>query len=274
MSHAAVEKNCTLLLHYDKTTPPNEDEIREQLESKSPDEKVSGLKTLISLQLQGEQMPSLLMTVIRFVVPSDHHKLKKLLLLYWEVVDKTGADGKLLPEMILVCNNLRKDLMHPNEFIRGCTLRFLCKLKEAEILEPLVPTIKQNLEHRHAFVRRNAVLAVFSIYKSFDYLLPDGPELVEKVLQTEADASCKRNAFLMLFNTDQDRAVQFLAENLDAVASYGDILQLVVLELIKKIVRANPLEKSRYVRCILTLFNSQSHAVVYECASREEHICS
>eukprot|EP00965_Chrysotila_dentata_P243263 6205327-Pleurochrysis_carterae.AAC.3 len=81
-------------------------------------------------------------------------------------------------------NNLRNDLSHPNEYIRGCTLRFLCKLKEAEILEPLVPTIKSNLEHRHSFVRRNAVLAVFSIYKSFDYLMPDGPELVEKVLLT------------------------------------------------------------------------------------------
>lgn len=47
-------------------------------------------------------MPKLLMTVIRFVVPSDDHKLKKLLLIYWEVIDKTGPDGKLLPEMILV----------------------------------------------------------------------------------------------------------------------------------------------------------------------------
>eukprot|EP00965_Chrysotila_dentata_P243261 6205327-Pleurochrysis_carterae.AAC.1 len=60
------------------------------------------MKTLISLQLNGEVMPKLLMTVIRFVVPSDDHKLKKLLLIYWEVVDKTGSDGKLLPEMILV----------------------------------------------------------------------------------------------------------------------------------------------------------------------------
>ena len=96
------ERNCTLLLHYDKSTPPNEEEIREQLESKNPDEKVDGLKMLISLQLQGEPMPNLLMSVIRFVVPSDNHKLKKLLLIYWEVVDKTGPDGKCLPEMILV----------------------------------------------------------------------------------------------------------------------------------------------------------------------------
>lgn len=34
------------------------------------------------------------------------------------------------------------DLQHPNEYIRGSTLRFLCKIKEAEILEPLVPSVR------------------------------------------------------------------------------------------------------------------------------------
>ena len=29
-----MERNCTILLHYDKNTPPNEDEIREELEHK------------------------------------------------------------------------------------------------------------------------------------------------------------------------------------------------------------------------------------------------
>jgi len=267
LQNAVHERYCYVLMHYDKSTPPNEDEIREELESKDIERKVSGLKTLISLLLNGEVMPKLLMTVIRFCVPCDDHKIKKLLLVYWEVVEKTGPDGKLLPEMILVTNNLRNDLSHANEYIRGCTLRFLCKLKEAEILEPLIPMVKQNLEHRHAFVRRNAVLAVFAIFKSFDHLLPDGPELVEKVLGAEADPSCKRNAFLMLFQADQERAVAFLSDNLDQVASFGDTLQLVILELIRKVVRSNPLEKSRYIRCILTLFNSTSNAVVYECAS-------
>ena len=55
--------------------------------------------------------------------------LKKLLLIFWEVVPKTDAEGKLMQEMILVCDADRKDLQHPNEFIRGATLRFLCKLK-------------------------------------------------------------------------------------------------------------------------------------------------
>ena len=105
-------------------------------------------------------------------------------MLYWEIVPKYNPDGKLMPEMILVCNALRNDLTSPNEFIRGCMLRFLCKLKEPELLEPLIPVVKQALEHRHSYVRRNAALAVYSIHKAFgDQLLPDGPELMEKFIE-------------------------------------------------------------------------------------------
>ena len=40
----SMERNCTLLLHYDKSTPPNEEEIREDLESKDVERKVEGLR--------------------------------------------------------------------------------------------------------------------------------------------------------------------------------------------------------------------------------------
>jgi hypothetical protein len=49
---------------------------------------------------------------------------------------------------ILICQNLRNNLQHPNEYIRGVTLRFLCRIHEEEIIEPLVPSILANLEHR------------------------------------------------------------------------------------------------------------------------------
>jgi coatomer subunit beta len=110
-------------------------------------------------------------TIIRFVMPIDDRILKKLLLSYWEVVPKTNAEGKLLHELILVCDAYRKvcrcgfmardslksvcssqDLQHHNEFIRGSTLRFLCKLKEPELLEPLMPAIQECLNHRHNYV--------------------------------------------------------------------------------------------------------------------------
>ena len=97
---------------------------------------------------------------MRYVLPSEDHAVQKLLLLYLEAIEKTDASGKVLPEMILICQNLRNNLQHPNEYIRGVTLRFLCRIKEEEILEPLVPSILANLEHRHSYVRRNAVLAI------------------------------------------------------------------------------------------------------------------
>lgn len=58
--------------------------------------------------LNGEKLPGLLMTIIRFVLPLQDHTIKKLLLVFWEIVPKTTPDGKLLQEMILVCDAYRK----------------------------------------------------------------------------------------------------------------------------------------------------------------------
>ena len=52
--------------------------------------------------------PFALQTVIRYVMPCDDHTIKKLLLIFWEIVPKYGKDGKLLHEMILVCDAYRK----------------------------------------------------------------------------------------------------------------------------------------------------------------------
>jgi coatomer subunit beta len=111
--------------------------------------------------------------------------------------------------MILVCNALLKDLHHPNEYVRGSMLRFLCKLQEPELLDPLIPAIKECLEHRHSYVRKNAALAVFQIHKSFgDRLLPDGPELMNAFIARETDTAARRNAFLMLFNEAENFAIE------------------------------------------------------------------
>jgi coatomer subunit beta len=188
-------------------------------------------------------------------------------MLYWELVPKYGADNKLLPEMILVCNALRNDLTSPNEYIRGSMLRFLCKLKEPELLEPLMPSIKAALEHRHSYVRRNAALAVFSIHKNFgEQLLPDGAELMEKFIMEETDVSARRNAFLMLFNEAEHIAIDFLAEHIDDIQKFGDGFALLVLELTRKTCRRDPAQKSRFVKCLFLLLRSESAAVCYEAA--------
>lgn len=75
--------------------------------------KIATLKKVIHLILQGEKYPGLLMTIIRFLLPTNDHTLKKLLLIFWEIVPKTTGDGKLLQEMILVCDAYRKVCITP-----------------------------------------------------------------------------------------------------------------------------------------------------------------
>jgi len=262
-----VERGCTMLVHFDRAASATE--IKESLEGGDDEEKVSALKKAISLLLGGENLPGIFISIVRYVLPSENHTVQKLLLLYLEVIEKTDSAGKILPEMILICQNLRNNLQHPNEYIRGVTLRFLCRITELELVEPLVPSIFANLEHRHSFVRRNAVLALDKLFQlpGGDQLLQDAPELVEKFLSSEADLSARRNAFLMLYNNAQERAVQYLMDNLEEVANWGDILQTVALDLIRKVCRSSPGEKGKYIKIILTLLSTNNTAVIYECAS-------
>ncbi|KAJ6925039.1 hypothetical protein NC652_018093 [Populus alba x Populus x berolinensis] len=264
-----MEKSCTFLVHFDKGTPAIATEIKEALEGSDVSAKIDAMKKAISLLLNGETLPQLFITIVRYVLPSEDHTVQKLLLLYLEIIDKKDAKGRVLPEMILICQNLRNNLQHPNEYIRGVTLRFLCRLNETEIIEPLIPSVLQNLEHRHPFIRRNAISAVMAIYKlpHGEQLLIDAPEMIEKVLSTELDQSAKRNAFLMLFNCDQDRATNYLLTNVDKVSEWGELLQMVVLELIRKVCRTNRGEKGKYIKIIISLLNAPSNAVIYECAS-------
>ncbi|KAI1727742.1 coatomer beta subunit appendage platform domain-containing protein [Ditylenchus destructor] len=262
------EQPCYTLIHVQNDVEfPTEQQLKDKFEKGDTKAKIEALKKLILMIQNGDKINQhLMMYVIRFCLPTSDHYLKKLLLIFWEVVPKTNSEGKLLHEMILVCDAYRKDLQHPNEFIRGSTLRFLCKLKEPELLEPLMPSIRKCLEHRHSYVRRNAVLAIFTIFKNFEFLISDGPELIAQLLETEQDASCKRNAFMMLLHVDQTRALDYLSTCIDQVTSFGDILQLIIVELIYKVCHTNPAERGRFIRCVYNLLQSQSGAVRYEAA--------
>lgn len=209
------------------------------------------------------------MPIIQFVLPSKNKALKKLLHFYWEVCPKYDDSGKLKQEMILVVNAIRNDLQHPNEYIRGATLRFLQKLRDPELLEPLVPTCRSCLEHRHSFVRKNAVLAVYTIYRAFENLIPDAPELVHTFLAAESDATCKRNAFIFLANCAPSRAREWLLQTaLDGIASVDELLQMAVIDFVRNDVSrpesAN--HRRKYVQAISELLSAGSASVKYEAA--------
>jgi len=166
-----------------------------------------------------------------------------------------------------VCNALRNDLNHSNEYVRGCMLRFLCKLREAEIIEPLVPSIKVCLEHRHSYVRKNAALAIYHIHKLHGHtLIPDGAEVIDAFLKNESEVGSRRNAFMMLINEAEDLSIEFLAARSEELDRFGDGFDLLVLELTRKVCRRNPSQKARFVHFIFQLLASPSAAVSYEAA--------
>ncbi|ODV62747.1 coatomer subunit beta [Ascoidea rubescens DSM 1968] len=242
------------------------EQYRSLLEKSKDEVKIDAMKKILISMLNGNLLPSLLMHVIRYVMPSKNKELKKLLYFYWEICPKLDDEGKLRQEMILVCNAIRNDLQHPNEYIRGMTLKFLTKLKEPDLLEPLVPSCRTCLEHRHSYVRKNAVFAIWSIFKVSDYLLPDASELVANFLEVETDSICKRNAFVCLGDLDRERALLFI-QNHD-LNNLDSILQISIIEFIRKDFLKYSELNENYLFLITDLLESSDNStVIYECAT-------
>jgi coatomer subunit beta len=257
----------TLINLEDRLDPPSIKDLKNALEDKNDNVKIITMKKILIWMLNGDPMPQLLMSVIRYVLPSKNKLVKKLVMLYWEIFPKIGPNGKLKPEMILVCNSLRNDLQHPNEYIRGMTCRLVCKLLEPELLEPLIPTLRTCIEHRHLYVRKNAVFAMYSVYKNFPTLIPDATVLIYGLLQKETDPTIKRNAFVMLTYSDPLKAGDYLNSVVNQIETMGELMQLSIVEFVRKVTRNNLIEKARALKVIFTLLNSGSNSVRYEAAA-------
>ena len=204
---------CRLLLNC-SSVPPTFKEIAEGLESANISEKRDTLKKIIRLHISGESVNSTVLSVIKFCVPCGDHELKKLMFLLWELIDKTDGDGKLLPEMLLLISSWRVDLQHPNEYIRGATLRFLCSVQERDLLEPLVPCIVDCSRHQHPYVSRAAVHTLACIFRKHSSLV-SGIEPVLENLLTDHDGSVQCRAFQLLSEMNPN----WLTNLLQSVAS-------------------------------------------------------
>ena len=156
-------------------------------------------------------------------------------------MEKTKPDGTVKDEITLACNALRQDLLSPNEFIRGRTLRLVSKIHDT--LETLIHAISENLDHRHFYVRRNALMCLYSIYQHYGSEFETATEDIQKLLLNESDLTTKRNAFMLLSHVDSEKALSYLRTVIKAenpLQELGDILQLQILEVLRKMCKADP----------------------------------
>lgn len=190
-------------------------------------EKKKALMTLIKIISNDENYPRLLMDVLTNLQMNQDHGIKKLLFLYWEIVEKTKVDGSVKDEITLAVNALRKDLDSPNEYIRGRTLRLVSKISVPQIVEDLIDAVITNLKHRNSYVKRNAIMCIYAVYMNFGLdMVENSIEDIEAILIAESDMSTKRNSFLLLFNMDQERALNYLKTLMsgdDPMNEIGDI---------------------------------------------------
>lgn len=100
---ASFLENTYSLLHVDNTADqPTVQELKLQLEKGNDETKLETMRTIVTIMLNGDPMPQILMHIIRFVMPSKSKPLKKLLYFFYEICPKHDASGKLKQEMILV----------------------------------------------------------------------------------------------------------------------------------------------------------------------------
>ena len=104
---AAYLEQAYSLVHQGNTSDqPTLQELKTQLEKGSDDTKMETMKRILTIMLNGDPMPQLLMHIIRFIMPSKNKPLKKLLYFYYEICPKLDSSGKLKQEMILVWYSL------------------------------------------------------------------------------------------------------------------------------------------------------------------------
>lgn len=97
-----LESTYTLVHDDNASDATSQQDLKTQLEKGSDESKMETMKRILVIMLNGDPMPNMLMHIIRFVMPSKHKGLKKLLYFYYEICPKLDGNGKLKQEFILV----------------------------------------------------------------------------------------------------------------------------------------------------------------------------
>jgi len=139
-------------------------------------------------------------------------------------------------------------------------------------VEPLIPAVLACLDHRHSYVRRNAVLAIGALARlpRGEILLEGAAEAVDRLLGPEggeADAGTRRAALAYLSEHALPRAAAHVLRAGEGVGAWPDVVQLAALDVVRKAVRADPGARGRFVPPVLALLASPSAAVRFECAA-------
>ena len=264
------EKPCYLYIDDEPITSYRE--VIKKISSKDNKEKESALKTILGSMVNDDNYPQdLMINVIHHLTIVDDINIKKLLFLFWEVIDKHKPDGSMKDEIILLCNGIRKDLDSPNEYIRGRTLRLLTKLPYKEILENVKAAVFENIKHAHAYVRSNAIMCILSFIDNFgDDIVPDSlPDDLKDIILKDNDTATRRNAYVLYSRISPMESLSLTQEIMEnnEISELGDLFALCIVENLRKLNKIFPQRSSNFIHLLLELSVHKSHSVLFEIGS-------
>ena len=264
------DKPCYLYIDDEPITSYRD--VIKNISSKEIPEKEEGLKTILGSMVNDDNYPQdLMINVIHHLTIVDDINIKKLLFLFWEVIDKHKSDGSMKDEIILVCNGIRKDLDSPNEYIRGRTLRLLTKLPYKEILENVKAAVFDNIKHTHPYVRSNAIMCILSFIDNFGVdIVPDSlPDDLKDIILKDNDTATRRNAYVLYSRISPMESLSLTEEIMEnnEISELGDLFALCIVENLRKLNKIFPQRSSTFIHLLLELSVHKSHSVLFEIGS-------
>lgn len=267
------EKPCWI--YIDSEVSSYADAIQ-KMTSKLIKDKETALFTCLKSMLTQDSYPdNLMIQAINHVNPCDNVTIKKMLLIFWEVIEKKDKQNpsELKQEFILVCNSIRKDLTSPNEYVRGRTLKLVSKLPIPSLFESIRSCIFENLTHGHSYVRKNALNCIVSMINFFgaDSLPEDIPATLKDIIENDKDLSTRRNAYIALSLVDiqESLAVSYNYILNNDISELNDMFLLSVIKNLRVISKNSDFssEKVKIIKIIVDLSLHKSQSVQYEIAT-------
>ena len=264
------EKPC--YLYIDEEPLSSYRDVLKKISSKVIPDKQDALQTVLGSMVNDDNYPEdLMINVIHHLTIVDDIKIKKMLFLFWEVIDKHKPDGTMKDEIILLCNGIRKDLDSPNEYIRGRTLRLLTKLPYKEILENVKAAVFDNIKHVHPYVRSNAIMCVLSFIDNFGVdIMPDSlPDDLKEIILKDTDTATRRNAYVLYSRISPMESLSLTQEIMEnnEISELGDLFALCIVENLRKLNKIFPQKSSNFIHLLLELSVHKSHSVLFEIGS-------
>jgi len=186
------------------------DEIMQKLSSSSEDEKIEAMRQIVMHMSQGSEFSSITLKITKEIMVVKNNELKRLFYYFMEMLPKS-RDSEVFGEVLLLSNQVRKDLEHPNEYVRGFVMRFVSTLCDQELIGNFYKLVKDNFSHPNAYVRRNAYFCLGEIFRKIK-IYDEVPDLLYHALLRDIDPNCLKQAFVSLQLADEALTCKYVSE--------------------------------------------------------------